>query len=97
VHPPSKNVAHQDERLRIPVRSGDTISITLLHSEDVRSLMVCEQSVGLISDAIKPPELFATIRGVWIIKDGHPIHIHMTHSKKSHSCILVCYKTETLL
>jgi hypothetical protein len=73
VHPPSKNVAHQEKRLPIPVRSGDTISITLLHSEDVRSLMDCEQSVGLISDAIELPELIATIRGVWIIEDGHPV------------------------
>jgi hypothetical protein len=56
----------------MPVRSGDTISITLLHSEDVRALMDCEQSVGLISDTIELPELIATIRGVWIIKDGHP-------------------------
>ena len=73
MHPPSKNVAHQEERLPIPVRSGDTISITLLHSEDVRSLIDCEQSVGLISDAIELPELIATIRGVWIIEDGHPV------------------------
>jgi hypothetical protein len=66
VHPPCKNVAHQEERLPIPVSSGDTISITLLHSEDVRAIMNCKQPFCLISDAIELPELIATIRGVWL-------------------------------
>jgi hypothetical protein len=57
----------------MPVWFEDTISITFLHSEDVQAIMDWEQPVGLISDAIELRELIATIRGVWLIEDGHPV------------------------
>jgi hypothetical protein len=73
VHPPCKNIAQQEDRLPLPVMTGDTVSITLLHSEDVRAVMGCGQAVILNHDANELRGLIETIRGVWIIEDGHPV------------------------
>jgi hypothetical protein len=67
VHPPFKNLKHEEELLPMPVRSGDTISTTLLYFEDVRGIMDCEQPVGLNSDAIELRGLITTINGVWLV------------------------------
>jgi hypothetical protein len=71
VHPPCKNLAQQEDRLPVPVRSEDTVSTTILHSEEAWEVMGCGQPVGLNSDANELRGLVATIGGVWITEDGH--------------------------
>jgi hypothetical protein len=51
-------------------RSGCTISVILVHPEDVRAVIDFEQQVGSNYDAIELRELIATIRGAWLIEDG---------------------------
>jgi hypothetical protein len=51
VLPPCKNLAQEDNRLPVPVKSGDTVSIPPLPSEDVRAVMGCGLPVTLNYDA----------------------------------------------
>jgi hypothetical protein len=55
------------------VKSGDTVSINLLHFEDVCAVIGRGQPIGLNSDADGLRGLSATIRGVWLIEDGRPV------------------------
>jgi hypothetical protein len=49
-----------------------------------------EQSVGLISDAIELPELIATIWGVWLIEDGHPVAYPYDTQQEASLSLLAC-------
>jgi hypothetical protein len=80
----AKNVAHQEERIPIPIGYGYTISNTPIYSEDVRTIMDWEQPVGVISDTIELQELIANIRGGWIREEGLLLQIHTKHSKEPH-------------
>jgi hypothetical protein len=73
VHHSCKNIVQLEDRRPVPVRFVDTVSITLLHSDDFRAVMVCGQPVGFNSDANALRGLNATIRGVWLKEDGHPV------------------------
>jgi hypothetical protein len=55
----------------VPVRSEDSVSITLLHLQDVRAVLGCGQPVSLNYDANELRGLIATTRGAWIIEYGH--------------------------
>jgi hypothetical protein len=72
VNSPCTSGSPQKARLPVPAKSGDTVSITLLHSEDSLAIIGCGIPGCLNSDSDESLGLIATIRGVWLIEDGRP-------------------------
>jgi hypothetical protein len=73
VNPACTSGSPQRSRLPVPAKSGDSVSIILVHSEDSLAILGCGKPGCLISDSDESLELIATIRGVWLIEDGRPI------------------------